>query len=79
MKKFLLVALLVLTPACAVSRAEYVALLDASEMYRSLVAPVFTAATASDPNLAEQSRVNRLKADASYGDLLHECRTRLAK
>ena len=80
MKKFALLFLVVLLlPACAVTKAEYTALLDASESYRSMVAPVFTAATASDPNLAEQSRVNRLKADATYGDLLRECRARLAK
>lgn len=63
--RYLLAALLVTATGC-VSVSEYRAFVQASRGFYDSVAPVFTAATAKDDGLSEQSKKNRLGEVSAY-------------
>jgi hypothetical protein len=67
----------VLASGCVVTKDEYGDFVKASRGFFDSVGPVFSATTASDPGLSDQSKKNRLKELAAYEGALKAAEERV--
>lgn len=76
-KTVFLVVLLSLGSVGCISTSEYKAFVEASRAYYSDVSPRNRAQVASDKNLSDQSKKNRLTEDDNYGSAIAAAESRL--